>query len=372
MASEWRDNTGRVLGQGSQLVYTAERVVMETLSAQVGESQSRVSFTVSTPDAQIQPHVKVLGDELAETVLAFDLAQGLLELKADPRLPTLQLKDVVLGAGLRVRPVQILALSKQGDRLQAQVQLALPRQVIKQGVISEWQAVQLGPNGEIQRLPAQGRAGECAHPIRRSLTLPLGGIPSYTDTIVIPSPFPGLKQLESTLTLQLDAQAVAEAGFCPVFEPPRIEFQEEGNLFSGIRRLEMGAGLRDIEASTYLELNGLAEWGLRQRFPDPPLTLIPVPAFFVGQIGPVSVWVGFDVLGSIPVEAGAELSVSGAKLGVAYRGGRFIQRIRYADSSGWDNTPEFEAGQFNRILEGQVDLSGFLKVGVNPEIEAEI
>ncbi|MFQ3614001.1 MAG: hypothetical protein SNJ68_09850 [Cyanobacteriota bacterium] len=57
---------------------------------------------------------------------------------------------------------------------------------------------------------------------------------------------------------------------------------------------------------------------------------------------------------------------------VAYRGGQFIQRIRYADSSGWDNTPEFEAGQFNRILEGQVDLSGFLKVGVNPEIEAEI
>ncbi|MFQ3614000.1 MAG: hypothetical protein SNJ68_09845 [Cyanobacteriota bacterium] len=101
-ATEWRDRTGRVLGQGSQLVYTAERVVMETLTAQVGESQSQVSFTVSTPDAQIQPHVKVLGDELAETVLAL---------------------------------------------------------------------------------------------------------------------FPGLKQLESSLTLQLEAQAVAEAGFCPVFEP---------------------------------------------------------------------------------------------------------------------------------------------------------
>ncbi|MFQ3584069.1 MAG: hypothetical protein SNJ85_03925 [Cyanobacteriota bacterium] len=53
--------------------------------------------------------------------------------------------------------------------------------------------------------------------------------------------------------------------------------------------MKWGAGLRDIEASTYPELNGLAEWGLRQRFPDPPLTLIPVPAFFVGQIGPVSV-----------------------------------------------------------------------------------
>ncbi|MEN9261483.1 MAG: hypothetical protein Q6L60_11020, partial [Thermostichus sp. HHBFW_bins_43] len=201
-ATEWRDSTGRVLGQGSQLVYTAERVGMETLTAQVGEagqSQARISFTVSTPEAVIQPHVKVLGDELAETILAFDPTQGILELKADGRLPTLRVGDVVLGAGLRVRPVQILALSEQGEQLRAQVQLALPRQVIKQGVISEWQAVQLGPNGEIQRLPAQGRAGECAHPIRRSLTLPLAGIPSYTDTIVIPSPFPGLKQLESIL-----------------------------------------------------------------------------------------------------------------------------------------------------------------------------
>jgi hypothetical protein len=57
---------------------------------------------------------------------------------------------------------------------------------------------------------------------------------------------------------------------------------------------------------------------------------------------------------------------------VAYSGGRFVQRIRYADGSGWDNTPEFNQGQFSRILEGQVDLDGFLKVGINPEIEAEI
>ncbi|NJL99659.1 MAG: hypothetical protein HC924_13055 [Synechococcaceae cyanobacterium SM2_3_2] len=174
------------------------------------------------------------------------------------------------------------------------------------------------------------------------------------------------------MTTQLDAQVVAEAGFCPLFEPPQIDFQEQGNLFSGIRRFEVGAGLTDISAQTYLELNGLATWSLIQRFPNPAQELINSPVTYVGNLGPVSVWVGFDVLGSIPVEAGAELSVNNGRVGVAYSGGRFVQRIRYEDGSGWDNTPEFAQGQFSRILEGQIDLDGFLKVGVNPEIEPEI
>ncbi len=61
-AIEWQDSIGRVLGRGSQLVYTAEQVKMETLTAQVGESSSRVSFTVSEPGFEVAPHIKAFPD----------------------------------------------------------------------------------------------------------------------------------------------------------------------------------------------------------------------------------------------------------------------------------------------------------------------
>jgi hypothetical protein len=374
-AIEWRDSTGRVLGRGSQVVYQAQRVGMETITARIGQAaQSQVSFTVSTPDVVLQPHVKALGDELASAVLTFDPEAGILTLSRVPGLPTLLVGDVVVGAGLRVRPVQILSLVETETEIQAQIQLALPRQMIKQGSISQWQRVTLGSEGQLERVnPATvARSGNCDNRVDRSLRVTLPGLPPTSFEIVIPNPFPGFNQLQSRLSTQLDAEVVAEAGFCPVFELPQIDFHEEGNMLSGIRRFEMGAGLTDISAKTYLEVNGLAQWGLRQRFPDPPQQLFDSPVVYVGDLGPVSVWVGFDVLGSIPVDVGAELSVNGAQVGVAYSGGRFVQRIRYADGSGWDNTPEFTAGQFSRILEGEIDLNGFLKVGVNPEIEAEI
>lgn len=78
------------------------------------------------------------------------------------------------------------------------------------------------------------------------------------------------------------------------------------------------------------------------------------------------------MLASARVEAGASLSVEGVKLGVGYGGGTYVQRIQYEDegeSGKWTNDYEFNAGSFHQILEGEMDLDGYLEVGLNPEVE---
>ncbi|NJL98515.1 MAG: hypothetical protein HC924_06685 [Synechococcaceae cyanobacterium SM2_3_2] len=143
-AIEWRDSTGRVLGQGSQLVYQAQDVGMETITAQIGQViQDQVSFTVSTPDIIIAPHVKVIPDDIAASE-----ENGILTLPIDGRIPTLAVGDVVVGTG--VAPQKILTLQQSTSEWVLGVQPALPKELIEFGTATFEQEIDWsGESGEV-------------------------------------------------------------------------------------------------------------------------------------------------------------------------------------------------------------------------------
>ncbi|MDX2273070.1 MAG: hypothetical protein NW237_14130 [Cyanobacteriota bacterium] len=381
---EWRNPQNQVMGRGAVLDYPANSVVMETLTAQIGEDQSkaqtgmasaRVSFTVSTPEAVIAPHVKVLPEQAQEQILLLDFEKGLLQLADISALPTLRVGDVVLGAGVEIPPHRISQIEAQDGTLSLTMQPAYPQEVIRQGKISQWQQVRLDSQGKLEaRSPLTAKAG-CAGAITKSLDLPIYSQAAVGVGVQVNNSVNGFQAVESQLTTSLEVRGIAEVSLCPVFEPPTIEFNEEGNLFSGIRRFAMGAGVEDITAQAYLQMQGLLEWGFIRRIPTPAISLVTTPTFYLGQVGPVSVWVSFEALGHFPVEAGVSLSATGVKLGVGYGGGSYLQRITYQDegeSGKWENTSESSLGTFSPILEGDIDLDGYIQVGFNPEIETSL
>jgi hypothetical protein len=388
---QWFDQAGELLGRGSTLTYIADQVVMETITAQVRSvagsdsgsgtslltdpgTASRVSFTVSPEDVVLQPHVKVLADEAASKILSFDPEAGILELQDDPVLTTLYPGDVLYGADLRIPPVYINSLENLRGTLRLQIRPAFPREISKQGIITEWQEVAVTEDGTVLRLDpleAVGLATGCNQRIQREVRIPIFSAPATTVGIEIANPWPEFFEgVASEITTALDVDAVGEVDLCAVYEPPLIEFKEEGQLFSGISRFEVAAGLSDVSARAFLEMNGLLAWGLSGRIPSEPLKLIQVPQFIVGQLGPVIIWLSFDVLGTIKLSTGVEIQVRDVRLGIGYSGGRFIQRIQYSDEAGWANPPaDFSQGTFELIREGQFEIDGFIKAGLNPEIE---
>ena len=143
-AIEWRDSTGRVLGQGSQLVYQAQDVRMETITARIGQAaQSRVSFTVSSPDVVVAPHVKVIPDDIAALE-----DNGILTLPMNEMIPTLLVGDVVVGT--EVPPLKIFSLQQRDSEWVLGVQPALPKELIESGTATFEQEVDWsGESGEV-------------------------------------------------------------------------------------------------------------------------------------------------------------------------------------------------------------------------------
>ncbi len=393
---QWFDSQGQLLGTGPRLLYQAQEVRMETVTARLSPaspepthlfnfgaeaqaSEARISFTISRENAILAAGVKVLPDEAKDAIQSLDYEAGSMTLTKVEGLPTIQVGDVLVGAAFRVQPSRVIALEDRSDLLELQIELAMPKDVIRYGVIREWQEARVDPEGNVILLEPRGGgvrlADECRHPVQGGINLPVVESPSTTLGIEIPNPWPNFfRQVEAQVTTSLDVQAVAEASLCLVYGLPEIVFSEEGKLFSGIERFQMAAGFEDLAASAYLEMNGLYEWGIIKRIPEEPKKLLGSPPFLIGQLGPVFVWMSLDLLGHVRVESGVALSAH-SKLGMEYSGGKLIAEISYHDvgeSGEWDFSHDFAPGSFSPILEGDLDLDGFVQVGVNPEVEVKL
>lgn len=383
---EWVDEAGEALGTGATLSYTAaDEAAMAIVTAKVkgasgAENYDRVSFTVSPADAVLAANVKVLPDEAKANILQADWENNRLQLRDNEVLPTIATGDVLVGAQYQVRPVKVVSLEDKGDTLELELELAFPRDIIKQGIVQNWQEVRFDEQGNVLGQSALENADTvslvaagCGNPVQRDFNLPIASIPNVGRTVNIPNRWDLFKEVEPQISVGLDASVGGNVGFCPVLPVPSIEFNEQGELFSGIREIEVTAGIADVAAELYLEADAVIDWSLVDRFPDDPIVLAPIPLFYAGQVGPVSVWIRFDVLGSIPFEAGVRLSATGMRLGASYSGGEALQTVRFSSGSGWDiGSPSFNAGSFSPIHSGQFELDGFVQVGLNPEIEPEI
>jgi len=74
------------------------------------------------------------------------------------------------------------------------------------------------------------------------------------------------------------------------------------------------------------------------------------------------------LLGSVLVDAGAGVQVQG-RAGLTYEGGRALVTLQYVDEGQqWSVERDFAAGILSRELTGDLDVYGFLQVGLNPEI----
>jgi hypothetical protein len=74
------------------------------------------------------------------------------------------------------------------------------------------------------------------------------------------------------------------------------------------------------------------------------------------------------LLGSVLVDAGAGVQVQG-RAGLTYDGGRALVTLQYVDEGQqWSVERDFAAGVLSRELTGDLDVYGFLQVGLNPEI----
>jgi hypothetical protein len=74
------------------------------------------------------------------------------------------------------------------------------------------------------------------------------------------------------------------------------------------------------------------------------------------------------LLGSVLVDAGAGVQVQG-RAGLTYEGGRALVTLQYVDEGQqWSVERDFAAGVLNRELTGDLDVYGYLQVGLNPEI----
>ncbi|NJK64982.1 MAG: hypothetical protein HC921_21780 [Synechococcaceae cyanobacterium SM2_3_1] len=389
---QWVDQAGTVRGTGPVLMYEADQALMETLTAQVVQtsasgagvsllttspSMARVSFTVSKPDVELQPHVKVLSEAAAANIRNLSLEKGILQLQNDLLLTTLFVGDVLEGAGLQLPPVKILSLVEEGDTLTLEVTPAYPKDLIKRGVLSEWQEVQVTPDGTVLLMDSADTLSlstGCAQRIQKMERFPI--IPGGTNTlgIEIPNPWPKFfDDVEATLTTSVSMDLVGEVDLCTVIDKPRIEFKEDGNLFSGISQFEMSAGLSDVTAKAYLEMQGLLGLGVSARIPTDPVRLGSTPRFLIGQLTPVVFWISFDLLGSVKVDAGVQVQAKDVQLGVQYSGGRYVQSIKYSDEQGWE-IPDADKnnGDFSEIRAGELEFDGVLKAGLNPEIEPVI
>ncbi|GAB4215051.1 MAG: hypothetical protein OHK0012_14330 [Synechococcales cyanobacterium] len=367
----WTNTEGQTLGTGSRLTYSAQTPKAETLTAQVTfngtEKKAQVSFTVSPEDILLQPYVKPLADEVRALIETWDPIQGSLILRQDPTvLPTLHVGDVLVGAQYRIPPFQVLSLSAENNRWLIQGQLALPKDVIKQGYVSHWQRVLVAADGTVRSLESVGRSGDC-NGIDINRSLPISIFDAPTSTYELPLPF-GIKALRPTLSLGLNVTADAQARFCgqlPIPTNESVIFKDTCELW-GLCRLRLQAGMADFSAAAGVNLNGTLEWGLSGRFPPQPVTLIDDIPLLVGTVPPVSFWLKVDVLGSVLVDAGAGVQVQG-RAGLTYEGGRALVTLQY-DGEEWSVDRDFAAGVLSRELTGDLDVYGFLQVGLNPEI----
>ncbi|NJL97863.1 MAG: hypothetical protein HC924_03055 [Synechococcaceae cyanobacterium SM2_3_2] len=339
-AIEWRDSTGRVLGRGSKVVYQAQRVGMETITAQIGQiAQSRVSFTVSTPDVVVAPHVKVLPD--VSNALELDLANGILQLADDRGLPTLFAGDVVVGTVETIPALQIDTVGVVDGLLTLSVRPAQPNQVIRQGTVSFADLeIAIEQSGDFVTL------------------LDIPGIPQPFD------PRPQWSQFQITgdpISVGLTAKA---SGFW--------SYQAGASGY-----LSFDASSADGLADAEITLSGSLSGGLNlqaeefSRWREAPAHQVVVSP---NQGGVGRIWAGPVPL---PLELNTQTEILwdpnlwlNGRLGLslAYEGGTFQEQIKHNGT----RAGSLASGQWRAEVETGSSMSGLLKMALYPRVQVRV
>ncbi|NJK65040.1 MAG: hypothetical protein HC921_22100 [Synechococcaceae cyanobacterium SM2_3_1] len=391
---QWVDQAGTVRGTGPVLMYEADQVVMETLTAKVGSQTAKVSFSVSEPGYILGAHVKGLSDETV--VLRRNWLERVLELKEDGNLPSIQVGDILVGARFKVPPMKVIQIDPQPEKLVLEVEPAEVGEVIIEGDFPPelWQMQvidlegnvvgQVGAEGEstslievvpeggcsvfgIPILPAQWPAGD---PYEFEI-LPEE---SFSGEIVISeeqqwSEF--FKQENIQYSGQSFLNGYIQGGLCPVFANPHIKF-EGGEL----KQFEIENGIKDQFVELYAK--GKVEGQILTEFNNQgnPI-IIPVPLPERLQVGvitagplPVGIYIGFtDLQISLSVSPFLEAQATLEKLGLRYEQSNLLVRMGYSSEQGWNTSYENSPPQIIPLWEGINGLiTGTLRAKVRPEI----
>ncbi|MGF1576350.1 MAG: hypothetical protein ACFCU9_10500 [Cyanophyceae cyanobacterium] len=339
-AIEWRDSTGRVLGRGFQLVYQAQDVRMETITARIGQAaQSRVSFTVSSPDVVVAPHVKVIPDDIAALE-----DNGILTLPIDERIPTLLVGDVVVGA--RVAPQQITALQTQTGLLSLSTVPALPKQVIEQAAV-RFEGVPLQLSLETDPIP-------------------LVEIPSVGQTI-LPRPRweafqsagdPTPVGIESNVSQSLNWQGTLSGS---------LRFDD--TVGNGLRELVLTQQAQ-IQTELELKATGFYRW---QQDPQDQMVIPPQVRILAVNVGPVPLPIELSFSGNLAYEANLWLNgQAGIQVGLA--SAVLSESVVYTPSQSqpWQRQGQVQAAEWQGSVSPETNVSGLLNVLVSPQMEVGI
>jgi hypothetical protein len=371
---QWIDHQGKVFGTGSAVTYKATAVVMETISARVkapdGRQNSvRTSFTVSQPGYVLAPHLKSLPDAAKNNILKKNLPQGILHLKEDANLPTILVGDVLVGAEFRVPPVQVKSLKRDQGALLLDVTRVGLGEVIYEGVLDQWEAVELNRSGVVRRLSASaGSARQAATSCQGFLNGPTEPLTWKTSPLtLVNAQFTDLAldipdrikwdrfvyDAGLRLSGRFSMSLTGEVGFCPVFKWPKIVPQR--NASRPIKLFETEIGFEDAYAKAALQMDGLVDLRAKQVIGPIKVPLFRLERFFVGFVPgvsfPIPVWVGIDGLElTYTIQPSIQMNAI-ALADLTYRAGSGTVTLIYDDSN----------GQQAWSAEPQVDIDGTLE-----------
>ncbi|NJK64782.1 MAG: hypothetical protein HC921_20625 [Synechococcaceae cyanobacterium SM2_3_1] len=333
---QWVDQAGTVRGTGPVLVYAAQEVKPETLTASAGSQQASVSFTVSTPDVIVAPHVKVLPDAATDLVESLDLEQGVLRIREDLMLPTLRVGDVVLGATGTVPPVKITALDRVEGVLSLNVDPALPKEVIERGSATFEQTVDWsGETGEVTIVDIPAEPFHIADQLEPKAE--------------------GFVQAGEPIQKGLTVRASADVEWQPTYNGT-IEFDKDQDI--GIRRFQLTqSGSFALDAN--LRTEGNYDWW--EGAPRLPIEAAQNSYSIIVAVGPIPVTVTVGVDSYFKATSAINL-YQDSEIHYSYDKDSFTETIIYdpTEDNPWSKEANVEGGQWTSSLSDSIDASGLL------------
>lgn len=403
---EWLDHQGRPMGSGPNFTYNSGSLpLMETITARVRLSDGRtsfdrVSFTLSTPDIRVAPNVKVLPDQRTQ-ILAFDfdpedetrtLNEFSLILVDSENLPTLLPNDVIVGADMRVPPMRIKTLQREGNTLRMTVELTPFSNLILEGSASFSQQVDLSLNLtsqnrsqldfqlDPQKLAFSPLSYFLVDPVSESLLKA-----KYSQAIPRNAQF--VRTLIATPTSRVElglfrrdkgrfkrsglrtqrellAQVYGGFNFTPVVS---------GDLDFGMDPFSPNFGLNHFDFTLKGEQNallGIAFDGILKLDISFEIQLFEIPVKTIPfLIGPVPSWVQIKIGSKLATEPSASVKVRGGQLGFN-QSFDYDLNVNYTEGN-WTGKADAD-GKFNEFFEGNFHLEGALKNQLKTEAEFKL
>ncbi|NJK63299.1 MAG: hypothetical protein HC921_12005 [Synechococcaceae cyanobacterium SM2_3_1] len=359
---QWFNQAGELIGRGPTLTYTADQVVMETISARVGGQGSenstqlmavtndpvaKVSFTVAPEDITVAPGVKVLSDAEQVNVLSLDIATGILELRSGSGQPTLYVGDVVLGAVGAVPPSRIVGIQPQEGGLRLEFVPALPKEVIERGSATFEQTIDWS---------------------EESSEVTIVDIPTepFDVTSTLNPKSSGFTSLGTPTPKGLTVKAATSLEYKPTYTGS-IAFDKEVDL--GLSKFQL-SHTANISTTAKLTLDGYYDWQSRYlgyELIQKPNQRIRIP------LGPVPIYLDLGLTNSVEIEP--FLGIGGqADFDFQFLNGVYSDTVIYdpTEQLTWGHNPSLEEGEWKARIGRDSSARGLLVTSIFPELTINI